>query len=104
MSYDSNRPIQQPTALPKSNLALASLILGILGWTAIPFLGSLGAIVTGHMAKKEIKNSPGTLGGDGMATAGLVLGYINAALFVCTCLTVLILTTAGLLTIPVFQS
>ena len=104
MSYDSNQSIQQPPALPRSNLALASLILGILGWTVIPFLGSLGAIVTGHIAKREIKNSPGALGGDGMATAGLVLGYINIALFVCTCLAVFILTTAGLLSIPAFQS
>jgi hypothetical protein len=73
-------PYQTPPAKPSSNLALASLILGILGWTVIPGIGSIAAIVTGHLAKSEIKNSMGALGGDDMATAGLVLGYASIAL------------------------
>ena len=32
------------------------------------------------MARKEIRESHGALGGDGMATAGLVLGWIGVAL------------------------
>ncbi len=31
-----------------SAMALISLIAGILGWTALPFLGSVAAIITGH--------------------------------------------------------
>ena len=34
------------------------------------------------MAKGEIRNSGGTLSGDGLATAGLVLGYIGIGLTV----------------------
>ena len=86
MTDYSNQPYQTPSVKPNSNMALASLILGILGWTIIPTIGSIAAIITGHMAKNEIKSSMGALGGDGMATAGLVLGYTNIAIGLCVCL------------------
>ena len=63
-----------------STLAVVSLIFGILGWILIPWIGSLVAIVTGHLARGEIRRSPGALDGDGMAIAGLVLGYAMLAL------------------------
>ena len=58
-----------------STLAIISLVTGILGWTLLPFLGSLVAIVTGHMARKEIRLNP-ALDGDAMAVIGLVLGWV----------------------------
>lgn len=58
-----------------STLAVISLVAGILGWTLLPFLGSLGAIITGHMARSEIRRAAGTVDGDGLAIAGLVLGW-----------------------------
>jgi hypothetical protein len=58
-----------------NNLAIISLISGILGWTALPWLGSIVAIITGHMARAEIARNPETMEGDGMAVAGLVLGW-----------------------------
>lgn len=58
-----------------STLAVISLVAGILGWTLLPFLGSLGAIITGHMARSEIRRSAGTVDGNGLAIAGLVLGW-----------------------------
>ena len=45
--------------------------------TSCRFLGSIAAIITGHMAKSEIKKSAGMVTGNGMATAGLILGYID---------------------------
>jgi len=60
-----------------STMAVVSLVAGILGWTIVPFLGSIVAVVTGHMAKREIRESGGRLGGDGLATAGLILGYVS---------------------------
>ncbi len=69
-----------------SNLAIISLIAGILGITILPFLGSIVAVFTGHMARKEIAESGGTLTGDGMAIAGLILGYfviISSILGIC---------------------
>ena len=58
-----------------NNLAIVSLVSGILGWTVVPWLGSLVAIVTGHMARAELRRNPDTQEGDGFAIAGLVLGW-----------------------------
>ncbi|MGX5730198.1 DUF4190 domain-containing protein [Pseudoxanthomonas beigongshangi] len=65
-----------------STLAIISLIAGILGWTLLPFLGSLGAIITGHMARAEIRREPQRLDGDGFAVAGLILGWVSAVLWI----------------------
>jgi len=67
---------------PTSSLAIASLVSGILGWTLLPFVGTLVAIVTGHMARAEIRRSQGMVAGDGLAVGGLVLGWLSAALWV----------------------
>ena len=75
---------------PTSTLSLASLMMGILGWLLLPVVGGLIAIVTGHLAKKEIRQSDGLLGGNGLATAGLVLGYSNVVLGLCGCLVLLL--------------
>lgn len=100
MSDYSNQTYQTPPAKPNSNMALVSLILGILGWTLLPTIGSIGAIITGLMAKNEIKSSMGALGGDGMATAGLVLGYANIVIALCICLVVVGMLALGLLSVP----
>jgi hypothetical protein len=63
------------TGRPTSTLAIISLVSGILGWTLLPWLGSLAAVVTGHLARAEIRRSAGGMDGDGLAITGLVLGY-----------------------------
>jgi hypothetical protein len=63
-----------------STLAIVSLVSGLLGWSFVPWLGSLVAVVTGHLARAEIRREPERLEGDGMAVAGLVLGYAMLAL------------------------
>ncbi|MBO9717700.1 MAG: DUF4190 domain-containing protein [Pseudoxanthomonas sp.] len=65
-----------------SPLAITSLVSGILGWTLLPFIGTIVAIITGHMARSEIRRSNGRLEGDGLAVAGLVLGWTSVALLV----------------------
>ncbi len=62
-----------------SSLAVVSLVCGILGWTVLPFLGSLAAIITGHMARAEIRRNPAGLDGDGLALAGLIMGWLLVA-------------------------
>ncbi len=57
-----------------SVLAVISLISGLLGWTVIPVIGSIVAIITGHMARREIRDNP-DIEGNGMALGGLLLGY-----------------------------
>ena len=65
-------PVYQPP-LSTNSLARASLVLGVaefftMGLTAIP------AIICGHMAKREMRQTGQR--GDGLATSGLVLGYM----------------------------
>ncbi len=73
-----------PATRPTSTTAIISLVSGILGWTLLPFLGSIVAIVCGHMARAEIKRSQGEIQGDGLAIAGLVLGWVSVALAILT--------------------
>jgi len=94
MTDYSNQPYQMEK--PKSNMAIASLVLGILGWTIAPGLAAIAAIITGHMAKNEIKSSMGQIGGDGMATAGLIMGYANVAIGLCVCLAVAAMMAMGI--------
>lgn len=63
-----------------SSLAVASLICGLVTWFFVPVVGALVAVITGHLAKKEIRESNGALGGEGMALAGLILGYVQLGL------------------------
>jgi hypothetical protein len=62
-----------------AGLAIASMVLGIL-W--IYWIGSVLAIIFGHIALSQIKNSNGWKTGRGMAIAGVVLGYIAMAVLV----------------------
>ncbi len=65
-----------------AGLAIASLILGILGVTCLGPLGAIPAVICGHLAKSDIKRSPDAVQGDGLALAGLILGYLCLAFFV----------------------
>ena len=69
------------TVRQTSTLAIVSLVSGILGWTLLPFVGSIAAIITGHMARKEIRQNP-ALDGDVMAVIGLVLGWASVILWI----------------------
>jgi Domain of unknown function (DUF4190) len=62
---------------PTNGLAVTSLVSGIVSWVMCPLVGGVVAVVTGHMAHGQIKTSGES--GAGMATAGLVLGYIHLA-------------------------
>ena len=62
-----------PMSTATNSLARASMILGVaeffsMGLTAVP------AVICGHIAKREMRETGQR--GDGMATAGLVLGYM----------------------------
>ena len=67
-----------PAAPRTSGSAVASLVLGIIGIVVCTPCG-IFAVIYGHRALPEIDRSNGTIGGRGMAIAGLVLGYIAVA-------------------------
>ncbi|MEU5785660.1 DUF4190 domain-containing protein [Micromonospora lupini] len=65
---------------PKTNgLAIAALVLALAGLTTCGITGPIGAIL-GHVAQKQIRASGE--GGEGMAKAGIIVGWIVTALMV----------------------
>jgi hypothetical protein len=72
------------TSPTNNTLAVVSLVAGIASFFGhlIPFVGgftlALVAISTGHMARGQIRMTGES--GMGLATAGLVIGYIHMAL------------------------
>jgi hypothetical protein len=69
-----------------NGLAIASLVLGII-W--IYWIGSVLAIIFGFIALSQIKER--NQGGKGMATAGLILGFIGVGILVFAILAVTLL-------------
>ena len=85
--------------LPTSGTAIASLIFGILGFTVAPILGGIIAVLTGYAARKDTRAVPPRASGDGLATAGIVMGYIQlgiAAIGLC-CLLIYLIFFLGIL-------
>jgi hypothetical protein len=79
-----------------SPLAVISLIFGILCWAGLPLIGAIVAVVCGHAARGEIRRAPaGMIEGDGMALAGLILGWVHL-LLVFLCVFVLFTFLGGL--------
>ena len=75
----------QYQATPNSTNAIISLVSGILGLTLIPIIGSIAALIVGYIARKEIRESNGTIGGESLATTGIVLGWIGVGLAILGC-------------------
>jgi hypothetical protein len=66
----------QPLTIRKTNgFAVGSLVCGIV----MPFFG-VPAIILGHMARGQIRKSGER--GDGMAVAGLIIGYLSLSVWV----------------------
>jgi hypothetical protein len=74
-----SRPYAPVVAPTTNGLAIASLILGIL-W--IYWVGSVLALIFGYIARQQIARHQGMQGGRGMATAGIVLGWIGIGVLV----------------------
>ena len=68
---------QGPQAAPDGN-AVASLVLGILGITVIPFICSILAIILGRASIGDARRRGER--SSGMATAGVILGWIGVAI------------------------
>jgi hypothetical protein len=68
---------QYPPAVhspPTNGLAIGSMVCGI-----IPFFACIPAVIFGHLARAQIRQTGER--GDGMAVAGLVLGYFWIAIW-----------------------
>jgi hypothetical protein len=63
------------SASSTNGFAIASLVTAIL---CCPILG----IIFGFVAKNQIKQSGGTQGGDGLATAGIIIGFVLMGIYI----------------------
>lgn len=73
----SANTIAQSVPTSTSGKAIASLILGFFSFL-IP--SAIVAIILGHVSRSEIRKSQGRLQGDGIALAGLIMGYMGMAI------------------------
>ena len=80
-----------------NGLAVASLVLGIL-W--IYWIGSVLALVFGYIARRQIAERQGMQDGRGMATAGIVLGWVGIGFLAL----VIVLGIAGMASDPVYDA
>lgn len=64
-------PQMNTMALTSMILGICSIVMGTMILTGLP------AVICGHIARRQIRESPHTTGGDGMALAGLILGYLS---------------------------
>jgi len=85
--YVHNIPV--PTGERTSGLAIASLVSNI-----VCGIGSLVAIVLGHLSLAEIKKNP-ALQGRGIALAGLIIGYSITFLCVISVVAISVLIALG---------
>ena len=81
-----NSHYEQPDQMegPKKGLAIAALVLGIIGFFTVGLagVGAIVGIVLACLAMSKIKRDPWQYGGHGMAVAALVLNIVALVSFV----------------------
>jgi hypothetical protein len=82
--YPPQYPQQQypPPAPSTSGAAIVSLIASISAFFIFPILGSIVGIIAGNSAKNDIRNRPYQVTGEGLAQAGIIIGWIGLGLTV----------------------
>jgi hypothetical protein len=68
------QPVVMAPQQKTNGLAIAAMVLGIL-W--LYWVGSVLAVIFGHVALSQIDKSQGTQSGRGMAIAGVALGWVG---------------------------
>ncbi|MFV1990343.1 MAG: DUF4190 domain-containing protein [Acidimicrobiales bacterium] len=61
----------------KNGLAVASLVVSLLGLFLVPLVGSVAAVVMGHLARRQMAAAPQD--GDSFALSGIAIGYLGIA-------------------------
>jgi uncharacterized membrane protein len=80
MTINERPTTYQPSIHP---LAIISLVLSITGMLPIlPLIGSIAGIITGFIARREIRDHPEQYTGDGYAKAGIILGFVTIVLVI----------------------
>lgn len=89
-----NHPPQpQPPESRTNQMAIAAVVAGAVGWFGVPIVASIIAIICGHMARQQIRQTGEE--GDALAILGLVLGYTHMVA-VCVGVTLVIALYGGI--------
>ncbi len=84
---NAQRALPPTRGVPQTeSMAIVSLVLGILSLTVFHFLAGIPAIIVGRSARDKIRAYPQQLTGEGMATAGIVMGWISVGIICCVAL------------------
>jgi hypothetical protein len=98
-------PAAAPAHVSTNTMAILSLVAGIAGLSVVPFIGSVAAVILGPIAKREIAASGGAQGGEGLATAGTILGWVGIGLTVLgLCLTAVLVILPLMLGIGIWSA
>lgn len=85
---------------PQTNAwAIVSLVSSILGWLGLFGLGGIIGVVTGLIARNQIKENPAMQTGDGLALTGIILGAVNI-IFGCIIAMCIFAVFAGVFSAP----
>jgi hypothetical protein len=57
-----------------------SFVSSLVGMLVVPLIGSIVAVITGHMALSQVRRTGE--GGRGLALAGTIIGWVGVALAV----------------------
>lgn len=63
-----------------SQLAWATLILGVISWVALPFMGAVGALICGFIERGKIARGESPDAGGTVVLVGMLLGGVQLAL------------------------
>ena len=84
---------QSAYAYPKNSLGVWSLVLGIVSIFMCGFFAAIPAIIVGNRAKRAV--AEGQANNGGMATAGVVIGWIVVGLSALAVVVVIIVVVTG---------
>lgn len=83
-----------PAPPPTNGKATGSLVASVLGFFC--GIGFIVGLILGYSARKEIQASGGQQGGEGLATAGIVIGWVGVALTILGIVAFVLLFAGGL--------
>lgn len=67
-------------SVPTDGLAVASLVLSIVSFLFCPIVAAVLGIIFGYISQRNIEESGGALGGDQLAMAGIIVGWVHLGL------------------------
>ena len=85
-----------PAPVQTAGKATATLVLGIISFVVCPIIPAIAALIVGAKASREIRESGGRLGGEGLVKAGRILAIVHL------CLSVVMIPLMAAIAIPTF--